>query len=137
MLSFTRVAVHPHRRANLVACSPRRHAEGLTCRRLIPTAAVAKLPCPRCGQLFDRDENRPDACAFHGDIVGLTTAYNLYEDHHYDDPALDGKPGPRFGRRWGCCQETDADAPPCKRGWHITFADGKERISDVRLASRG
>ncbi|KAH7352654.1 hypothetical protein KP509_19G056500 [Ceratopteris richardii] len=26
--------------------------------------------------------------------------------------------------RWTCCGVYDADAPPCKRGWHVCYDDG-------------
>lgn len=27
-------------------------------------------------------------------------------------------------RRWSCCQEREEDAPPCQRGWHVSYDDG-------------
>lgn len=42
-------------------------------------------------------------------------------DHHNDDPALNFVKGPRYGRRWACCQDTDPGAPPCKSGVHVTY----------------
>lgn len=80
-----------------------------------------RAKCVRCGKRFRRSENKAGSCVFHGDIVGNIMEYNLYEDHHFDDASLDGVKGPRYGRRWACCQDTDADAPPCKSGVHVTF----------------
>eukprot|EP00182_Erythrolobus_australicus_P005589 CAMPEP_0185838464 /NCGR_PEP_ID=MMETSP1353-20130828/13092_1 /TAXON_ID=1077150 /ORGANISM="Erythrolobus australicus, Strain CCMP3124" /LENGTH=152 /DNA_ID=CAMNT_0028537523 /DNA_START=57 /DNA_END=515 /DNA_ORIENTATION=- len=77
--------------------------------------------CIRCKRKFELAANHGDACSFHGDILGNTMDYNLYEDHHFDDPSLDDKPGPRFAGRWACCQETSANAEPCRRGWHVTY----------------
>lgn len=27
-------------------------------------------------------------------------------------------------KRWSCCQEREVDAPPCQRGWHVSYDDG-------------
>ena len=27
-------------------------------------------------------------------------------------------------KRWSCCQEYDENAPPCSRGWHVSYDDG-------------
>jgi hypothetical protein len=27
-------------------------------------------------------------------------------------------------KRWSCCQEREEDAPPCQRGWHVSYDDG-------------
>ncbi|MFQ6636896.1 hypothetical protein Gotur_013138 [Gossypium turneri] len=27
-------------------------------------------------------------------------------------------------KRWSCCQEYDENAPPCIRGWHVSYDDG-------------
>jgi len=90
--------------------------------------------CIRCGNLFNIHENHSNACNFHGDICGNTMNYNLYEDHHFDDPSLDNKPGPRFAGRWGCCQETIKTAEPCKQGWHLTYDNDSElRMKDISL----
>lgn len=94
--------------------------------------------CVRCGGDFEEGDNSPSACTFHGAVTGQTAVYALYEDHHHDDPSLDGGPGPRFARRWGCCQDPDATAGGCKVGWHVRHADvGGERWGAVRLARRG
>ncbi|KAK3021154.1 hypothetical protein RJ639_047095 [Escallonia herrerae] len=26
--------------------------------------------------------------------------------------------------RWSCCSEYGEDAPPCQRGWHVSYDDG-------------
>nr|GMC84508.1 uncharacterized protein LOC109153640 [Ipomoea batatas] len=27
-------------------------------------------------------------------------------------------------KRWSCCAEYDESAPPCRRGWHVSYDDG-------------
>lgn len=27
-------------------------------------------------------------------------------------------------KRWSCCAEYDENAPPCRRGWHVSYDDG-------------
>ncbi|KAL8495989.1 hypothetical protein ACS0TY_019924 [Phlomoides rotata] len=27
-------------------------------------------------------------------------------------------------KRWSCCSEYDDNAPPCQRGWHVSYDDG-------------
>ncbi|KAJ6692118.1 hypothetical protein OIU79_013968 [Salix purpurea] len=27
-------------------------------------------------------------------------------------------------KRWSCCSEYDENAPPCRRGWHVSYDDG-------------
>lgn len=78
----------------------------------------------------------PPQCTFHGDITGKPSVYALYDDHHHDDPSLDG-PGPRLGGRWGCCQDTDAAADGCKVGWHVGYAGATADRAAVRLARAG
>lgn len=105
----------------------------LTQRRTLGTAArmcEETASCIRCGKRFRPSENKAGSCLFHGDIVGNITEYTLYEDHHFDDPALDNVKGARYGRRWACCQDTDADAPPCKSGVHVTFDSDAARWAD-------
>lgn len=51
-------------------------------------------------------------------------------DHHFDDPALANVKGPRYGKRWACCQDTDEHAPPCKSGYHVTYDCDKSRWTD-------
>ncbi|KAI0565813.1 hypothetical protein FGB62_14g129 [Gracilaria domingensis] len=88
--------------------------------------------CARCGKTFVKSENKAGSCLFHGDILGNVMQLTMYEDHHFDDPALDNVKGPRYGRRWACCQDTDEHAPPCKSGYHVTYdcspAQWAERI---------
>mmetsp|Transcript_5332 Transcript_5332/g.15929 ORF Transcript_5332/g.15929 Transcript_5332/m.15929 type:complete len:144 (+) Transcript_5332:2-433(+) len=122
-----------------VANFQQRYGRDVVC-RVRPRMAAAKpstpaLKCIRCGRRFDEKDNHSRACVFHGDICGNTMDYTLYEDHHFDDRSLDNKPGPRFAGRWACCQDTDADAPPCKSGWHITYdTDSRALRSDVSFA---
>lgn len=69
----------------------------------------------------------------------LTT--NLFsfsiEDHHFDDASLDNVKGPRYGKRWGCCLETEVDAPPCKSGFHVTYdCDPQRWAAGIDFAKR-
>lgn len=119
------------------------HAPSITPMRAkaeVDVQAIAQVPrkCIRCGAMFTDATNGPKACRFHGDIMGNTMGYNWYEDHHYDDPTLDDIKGPRYARRWACCQDTDENAPPCKMGWHISYDDDsvERRTSDLAFAVR-
>ncbi|KAJ8905288.1 hypothetical protein NDN08_001795 [Rhodosorus marinus] len=99
------------------------------------SVAISTKTCIRCGSQFSEGDNHARACLFHGDICGNELNYNLYEDHHFDDPSLDDKPGPRFAGRWACCQDTDSDAQPCKYGWHVTYdSDPTIRQQDISFA---
>lgn len=51
-------------------------------------------------------------------------------DHHFDDAALGEVKGARYGRRWACCQDTDADAPACKSGVHVTYDCAPEQWTE-------
>lgn len=91
--------------------------------------------CVRCNKVFRESENHAKACSYHGDILGNLMPLNLYEDHHFDDAALDNCSGPRYGQRWACCQDTDPEAPPCKFGFHVTWNCDKDRwAQDVSFA---
>lgn len=105
-------------------------------RNLIKSCADRKEQiCVRCNKKFRASENHSKACLYHGDILGNTMPLNLYEDHHFDDAALDNRPGPRYGQRWACCQDTDPEAPPCKYGFHVTWNCSKDRwAQDVSFA---
>lgn len=136
-------------------CAPRRM--GVSAPRLARACVAhdALRTCARCGKQFRESENTSRSCLFHGDILGNVMQLNWYEgmlrcdlrciarvrrwgadvarvdvDHHLDDRALDDVKGPRYGRRWACCQDTDSDAPECKSGFHVTFDCPRERWAD-------
>ncbi|KAJ1290167.1 hypothetical protein BS78_02G222700 [Paspalum vaginatum] len=97
--------------------------------------------CLRCGGMYRDEENHPSACAFHGHVTGEKGLFSLSPPHQGIDGEWSDKSGvivyrwndqgsrPNTGRanwkkRWSCCQERDEDAPPCQRGWHVSYDDG-------------
>ncbi|KAM3276175.1 hypothetical protein ACQJBY_044521 [Aegilops geniculata] len=100
-----------------------------------------KKRCLRCGALYLDEENSPAACAFHGHITGEKGLFSLSPPHQGIDGEWSDKSGvivyrwndrgdrPNTGRanwkgRWSCCQERDEGAPPCRRGYHVSYDDG-------------
>ncbi|KAI4989801.1 hypothetical protein ZWY2020_038164, partial [Hordeum vulgare] len=78
--------------------------------------------CLRCGALYLDVENSRAACAFHGHITGR---WNDRGDR------------PNTGRenwkgRWSCCHERDEEAPPCRRGYHVSYDDGFTLLATIR-----
>ncbi|XP_078163459.1 uncharacterized protein LOC144558495 [Carex rostrata] len=97
--------------------------------------------CLRCGTLYQDKNNSPTACSFHGHITGERGLYALAPPHQGIDGEWSDKSGvivykwnekdnrPNTGssnwkRRWSCCAEYDENAPPCRRGWHVSYDDG-------------
>ncbi|EER96966.1 hypothetical protein BDA96_02G256900 [Sorghum bicolor] len=97
--------------------------------------------CLRCGGVYRDEENHPTACAFHGHITGEKGLFSMSPPHQGIDGEWSDKSGiivyrwndegsrPNTGRanwkkRWSCCQEREEDAPPCQRGWHVSYDDG-------------
>nr|ACG27275.1 hypothetical protein [Zea mays] len=97
--------------------------------------------CLRCGGSYRDEENHPTACAFHGHVTGEKGLFSLSPPHQGIDGEWSDKSGvivyrwndegsrPNTGRanwkrRWSCCQEREEDAPPCQRGWHVSYDDG-------------
>ncbi|XP_051184124.1 uncharacterized protein [Lolium perenne] len=97
--------------------------------------------CLRCGALYLDEDNSPTACAFHGHITGEKGLFSLSPPHQGIDGEWSDKSGvivyrwndrgnrPNTGRanwkgRWSCCQERDEEAPPCRRGRHVSYDDG-------------
>ncbi|XP_066399651.1 uncharacterized protein [Miscanthus floridulus] len=97
--------------------------------------------CLRCGEVYRDGENHSTACAFHGHITGEKGLFSMSPPHQGIDGEWSDKSGiivyrwndkgsrPNTGRanwkkRWSCCQEREEDAPPCQRGWHVSYDDG-------------
>ncbi|CAN6204840.1 unnamed protein product [Urochloa humidicola] len=97
--------------------------------------------CLRCGGVYRDDENHPTACAFHGHITGEKGLFSLSPPHQGIDGEWSDKSGvivyrwndqgsrpntsaANWKKRWSCCQEREEDAPPCQRGWHVSYDDG-------------
>uniref|UniRef100_A0ACD5XV29 Uncharacterized protein n=1 Tax=Avena sativa TaxID=4498 RepID=A0ACD5XV29_AVESA len=100
-----------------------------------------KRRCLRCGVLYLDEDNSPAACAFHGHITGEKGLFSLSPPHQGIDGEWSDKSGvtvyrwndpgsrPNTGRanwkgRWSCCQERNEEAPPCRRGRHVSYDDG-------------
>ncbi|CAN6167427.1 unnamed protein product [Urochloa humidicola] len=115
---------------------------------LAPSATVEQTDrskrCLRCGGMYRDDENHPTACAFHGHVTGEKGLFSLSPPHQGIDGEWSDKSGvivyrwndegrrPNTGaanwkKRWSCCQEREEDAPPCQRGWHVSYDDGYVR----------
>uniref|UniRef100_A0ACD5XTE5 Uncharacterized protein n=1 Tax=Avena sativa TaxID=4498 RepID=A0ACD5XTE5_AVESA len=103
--------------------------------------AERKRRCLRCGALYLDEDNSPAACVFHGHITGEKGLFSLSPPHQGIDGEWSDKSGvivyrwndpgsrPNTGRanwkgRWSCCQERDQEAPPCRRGRHVSYDDG-------------
>ncbi|KAG6593308.1 uncharacterized protein LOC111460822 [Cucurbita moschata] len=103
-------------------------------------SAAAKR-CLRCRTVYSDLDNSPSACAFHGHVTGESGLFSLSPPHQgIDGEWSDGsgvivykwnekgnRPNTGAGnwkRRWSCCSEYDEDAPPCRRGWHVSYDDG-------------
>ncbi|CAL5073675.1 unnamed protein product [Urochloa decumbens] len=97
--------------------------------------------CLRCGGMYRDEENHPTACSFHGHVTGEKGLFSLAPPHQGIDGEWSDKSGvivyrwndegsrPNTGagnwkKRWSCCQEREEDAPPCQRGWHVSYDDG-------------
>ncbi|OMO80835.1 hypothetical protein COLO4_23925 [Corchorus olitorius] len=101
----------------------------------------AKKRCLRCKTLYLDTDNSPTACSFHGHANGEKGLLALAPPHQGIDGDWTDRSGvivykwndennrPNTGRanwkkRWSCCQEYDENAPPCSRGWHVSYDDG-------------
>ncbi|KAL5543548.1 hypothetical protein UlMin_007332 [Ulmus minor] len=97
--------------------------------------------CLRCNTLYSNQDNSPTACFFHGHTTGDKWLFSLAPPHQGIDGEWSDRSGvivyrwnetnnrPNTGRdnwkkRWSCCGEYDENAPPCRRGWHVSYDDG-------------
>ncbi|CAL5087704.1 unnamed protein product [Urochloa decumbens] len=97
--------------------------------------------CLRCSGMYRDEDNHPTACAFHGHVTGEKGLFSLAPPHQGIDGEWSDKSGvivyrwneqgsrPNTGaanwkKKWSCCQEREEDAPPCQRGWHVSYDDG-------------
>ncbi|KAL5543396.1 hypothetical protein UlMin_007180 [Ulmus minor] len=97
--------------------------------------------CLRCNTLYSNQDNSPSACFFHGHTTGDKGLFSLAPPHQGIDGEWSDRSGvivyrwnetnnrPNTGRdnwkkRWSCCGEYDENAPPCRRGWHVSYDDG-------------
>ncbi|KAG5238492.1 hypothetical protein OIU76_014962 [Salix suchowensis] len=100
-----------------------------------------KKRCLRCNTLYLDRDNSPNACSFHGHTTGEKGLYALAPPHQGIDGEWSDRSGvivykwndknnrPNTGsvnwkKRWSCCAEYDENAPPCRRGWHVSYDDG-------------
>ncbi|KAK2994815.1 hypothetical protein RJ640_015774 [Escallonia rubra] len=101
----------------------------------------AEKRCLRCNTLYRDKDNSPTACSFHGHITGEKGLFALAPPHQGIDGEWSDRSGvivyrwnekdnrPNSGRanwksRWSCCSEYGEVAPPCQRGWHVSYDDG-------------
>ncbi|XP_050210638.1 uncharacterized protein LOC126660952 [Mercurialis annua] len=97
--------------------------------------------CLRCNTLYFDTRNYPTACSFHGHTTGDKGLFSLAPPHQGIDGEWSDRSGvivykwnektnrPNTGRanwkkRWSCCAEYDENAPPCRKGWHVSYDDG-------------
>ncbi|XP_030476346.2 uncharacterized protein LOC115693474 [Syzygium oleosum] len=97
--------------------------------------------CLRCDTFYVDAHNSPAACSFHGHTTGEKGLFALAPPHQGIDGEWSDLSGvivhrwneksnrPNTGRanwkrRWSCCAEYDENAPPCRRGWHVSYDDG-------------
>ncbi|KAK4414449.1 hypothetical protein Salat_2857900 [Sesamum alatum] len=101
----------------------------------------AQKTCLRCNTIYEDRDNSPTACAFHGHATGEKGLFAFAPPHQGIDGEWSDGSGvivykwnekdnrPNTGRanwkkRWSCCAEYDENAPPCQRGWHVSYDDG-------------
>ncbi|XP_052171304.1 uncharacterized protein LOC127787349 [Diospyros lotus] len=101
----------------------------------------AQKRCLRCNTSYQDKDNSPIACSFHGHTTGEKGLFALAPPHQGIDGEWSDQSGvivykwndksnrPNTGRsnwkkRWSCCQEYNENAPPCRRGWHVSYDDG-------------
>ncbi|PIN18768.1 hypothetical protein CDL12_08554 [Handroanthus impetiginosus] len=109
----------------------------------------AQKRCLRCNTLYEDRDNSPTACSFHGHTTGEKGLFAFAPPHQGIDGEWSDRSGvivykwnekdnrPNTGRsnwkkRWSCCAEYNENAPPCRRGWHVSYEDGTYRM---RMAS--
>ncbi|XP_022146120.1 uncharacterized protein LOC111015413 [Momordica charantia] len=97
--------------------------------------------CLRCRKLYSDHDNSPSACSFHGHITGERGLFSMSPPHQgIDGEWSDGsgvivykwndkahRPNTGTGNwkcRWSCCSEYDENAPPCRKGRHVSYDDG-------------
>lgn len=102
---------------------------------------VAEKRCLRCNHFYQDKDNSPTACSFHGHTTGEKGLLALAPPHQGIDGEWSDRSGvivykwneksnrPNTGstnwkRRWSCCAEYGENAPPCRRGWHVSYDDG-------------
>ncbi|GLT37065.1 hypothetical protein SLA2020_114020 [Shorea laevis] len=100
-----------------------------------------KKRCLRCNTLYLDKHNSPTACSFHGHATGEKGLFALAPPHQGIDGEWSDRTGvivykwneskdrPNTGssnwkKRWSCCAEYDENAPPCRRGCHVSYDDG-------------
>ncbi|CAK7330809.1 unnamed protein product [Dovyalis caffra] len=104
------------------------------------TQIPTKKRCLRCNTLYFDKDNSPAACSFHGHTTGEKGLFALAPPHQGIDGEWSDRSGvivykwndknnrPNTGsvnwkKRWSCCAEYDENAPPCRRGWHVSYDD--------------
>ncbi|KAD5802862.1 hypothetical protein R6Q59_023757 [Mikania micrantha] len=100
-----------------------------------------KKTCLRCNTSYEDKDNSPTACSFHGHANGDKGLLALAPPHQgIDGDWSDGsgvivykwnektdRPNtgrPNWKKRWSCCAEYGENAPPCRKGWHVSYDDG-------------
>ncbi|KAI3826944.1 hypothetical protein L1987_01004 [Smallanthus sonchifolius] len=100
-----------------------------------------KKRCLRCNTRYEDKDNSPNACSFHGHANGDKGLLALAPPHQgIDGEWSDGsgvivykwnektdRPNtgrPNWKKRWSCCAEYGENAPPCRKGWHVSYDDG-------------
>ncbi|GJM98437.1 hypothetical protein PR202_ga15451 [Eleusine coracana subsp. coracana] len=132
----------PSRRGGAAARSPaRERVRAIESSGSAPAQQKERKRCLRCGGMYLDEENHPNACEFHGHVTGEKGLFSLSPPHQGIDGEWSDKSGvivyrwndqgsrPNTGRgnwkkRWSCCQEREEQAPPCRRGWHVSYDDG-------------
>ncbi|CAL9127506.1 hypothetical protein MUK42_12578 [Musa troglodytarum] len=126
------LSTKPYRKSIRSAPSPRLSTQ---------QEAPSRKRCLRCGELYQDSDNSPTACSFHGHTTGEKGLFSLAPPHQgidgewsdrsgvivYRWNAKENRPNTGSGnwkKRWSCCAEYDENAPPCRRGRHVSYDDG-------------
>ncbi|XP_019453424.1 PREDICTED: uncharacterized protein LOC109355001 [Lupinus angustifolius] len=111
------------------------------CSQTLSKAIQTKKRCLRCNTLYSDQDNSPVSCSFHGHVNGDKGLFSLAPPHQGIDGDWSEKSGvivykwneknnrpntsrANWKKRWSCCAEYDENAPPCRRGCHVSYDDG-------------
>lgn len=133
---------HQHRHYSTLL-TPKSHTTSRSNTKLPTRLQImsAQKRCLRCNTLYEDRDNSPTACSFHGHVNGEKGLFAFAPPHQGIDGEWSDKSGvivykwnekdnrhntgqSNWKKRWSCCAENDENAPPCRRGRHVSYDDG-------------